>query len=62
MESCGMNVNVIEEATYYNYKWNRMSTPAVTPKEWEQVYGQAVEQMERRYQTECAGNHTKCED
>ena len=62
MEEAKSASELVDEATYYNYKWNRMCTPTITPKEWERVYGQAVEAMERRYQTECAANHTKCED
>ncbi len=42
---------IIGEATYINYRYNRARTPNVTPEEWAVVFGNTND-MEQRYQLE----------
>jgi len=43
--------DVIDELTYRSYRFNRDSSPDVTPEKWGLVFGN-VPEMEARYQRE----------
>ena len=43
---------LIYEMTYRSYAYNRTEAPQITPNSWKKVYGQEVDDMEKRYQAE----------
>ena len=43
----------ISTLTYANYRHNRQRSPAITPEQWQTVYGDTTA-MERQYQQELA--------
>lgn len=43
--------DIISEAIYCNYRFNRMNNSTITPKQWERVFGDTT-QMEERLQNE----------
>ena len=43
---------LVDELTYATYTFNRQRSPDITPGRWKKVFGEAVTQLERRYQQE----------
>ena len=43
---------VVDELIYGCYRYNRQTTPRVTPEQWQACFDVPVEPMEERYQEE----------
>ena len=43
---------IVEELTYRSYSANRLQSPQISPKRWEQVYGPHTGLMEIRFRQE----------
>ena len=44
--------NLIDEAQYRSYVYNRSQAPSIEPKGWKSVFGEDVDKFEERYQFE----------
>lgn len=51
-------IDLVDELTYINYRYNREISPHITPERWEKSYGPQVRQMEERFQREIANPPT----
>ena len=51
-------VELLDELTYMNYKYNRQRTPEITPEQWGKIY-RNVEALEARYQADLT-NDSAC--